>query len=132
MCWSSKTLTKRIATEDIKVFKLVRVISGAFISYYQLFAYDVKRLYKTNIHSVCDHDKYYIFDGFHSYNPKRCRCVKSTVTGQWMVFSDIVFIDGVNSYCRPVECTIPKHSEYYENAFGEIVSNQIIINKIIE
>lgn len=132
MCWTSKTLKKQIATEDIKVFKLGNVISGAFLSYYQLFAYDVKRLYKTDIHPVCDNDKYYIFNGYHSYNPKTCRYVKSNFTGQWMVFFDSYFLDGFNSRCSPVECTIPKHSEYYENEFGEIVSNQIIINKIIE
>lgn len=134
MCWISKTLEKKIANEDIKVFKVGRVNAGEFISYYRDFKYEFNRLYRTDIFILRDLDNNtnYIFDGFHSYNSKTCRYVKSTDTGQWDVFFGSMFIDSINSDCSPVECTIPKHSEYYENEHGEIVSNQIIIKSVLE
>lgn len=132
MCWASETLKKRIATEDIKVFKVVDIIGGKLRSYYYSYRYDFNQPYRTYVKPVFYPDQPRIFNGFHSYNPKKCKYVKDKITGEWHVKCGRIYLDTLNCDCHIVECTIPKHSEYYENEYGEIVSNQIIINKIIE
>ena len=147
MCWSSKTLEKRIANEDIKVFKVGYERNAKLDSYYRWFLYDINRLYETAIHPERFEELYVITQGFHSYNRKKCSyfCkikdniilhkikdiqinVRTKITGKIIDRYYGNIIDSIKIF----ECTIPKGAEYFENEDGEIVSNQIIIKKIIE
>jgi len=133
MCWVSKTLKKRIATKDIKTFKVGDVIDDQLKSYYQDFFYDFNLLYSTNVEPDYIHPYFhYILNGFHSYNFKKCKYFKDKFTNMLSVKSSRIVIDKYYSSASVVECIVPKGTEYYENEYGEIVSNQIIINKILE
>ena len=135
MCWSSKTLEKRIATEDIKTFKVGFVKGTMLYSYYRWFHYDINRLYETTIYPDDIERLYRIYTGFHSYSHKKCSYFCKTEDRHINVQSKIngKLIDRYyDNDIMIFECTIPKGTEYYKNERGEIVSEAIIINKIIE
>ena len=138
MCWSSKTLEKRIATKDIKTFKIGFIKNDRLYSYYKYFLYDFNRLYETTIHSELLGEFYMINQGFHSYNPKKCSyfCnityrhidVQSKITGELIdrYYDNLIFIYDIIVF----KCIIPKGTVYYENEHGEIVSEAIIIKQV--
>lgn len=136
MCWSSKILEKKIATEDIKTFKVGYERVTKLRSYYRWFIYDFNQLYETEIYPEYSEGLYAITQGFHSYNPKKCtyeRCFNEVDKNYSKVQSKTIgkLIDKYFGDTSVFECIIPKGSEYYENEDGEIVSNQIIIKKIL-
>jgi hypothetical protein len=71
------------------------------------------RIEKDHFLSLSNSNSWDIHDGLHSYNNLNCAI-------------NLKNLDEVI-----VECTIPQGSEYFEGTFGDLVSDQLIINKII-
>ena len=137
MCWvSHNTLNKQIASENIKVYKIVNFYSGDLISYFKGFTYEINKLYETEVNPIKDIDCNMISKGFYSYSKNN----KLTFSGGLLYVcanlletSEIYSKYSDNDGLVVVECVIPKNSEYYVNESGEIVSNQIILsNKYID
>ena len=138
MCWMSRTLTKRIATEDIKVFKIGESHGGKFYGMYTGFKYQLNQLYSTHIciREVDYQDIFIGSHGFHSYDPFIVHLdIPENDIIQWAVYAgqrrldfDTFDTDGTN-YVK-AECIIPKGSVYYKNDMGEIISNLIIIKNV--
>lgn len=134
MCWITESkLEKRTASKNLKVFKVGAVFDSYFKSYYYDFLYDFNLTYSTTVEPVClPLGSHYILNGFHSYNPKKCKCAVAETTGWLCVKSGRIDLDIYDNTANIVECTIPKGATYYENKHGEIVSNQIIIKSVLE
>lgn len=117
MCWISYIKPQRhIAEKDITVYKLMDCVYDDYCRSLMMgFKYKYNTLYSIPFLTVTKErsghprykDIYVIREGFHSY-------IEGTL--------------GVNSM-GTLKCIIPKGSEYYIYK-DEIVSNQIIINKI--
>lgn len=137
MCWAtsnSNNFIRNVADNDLTVYKVVKIVNGTIISYFQDYNYEFNKLYKTtlntNIVPYNGVDLLYIDRGFHSY------LVNKDLI-KWMHFepyTEIVF--GTDSYVldfftKIIECTIPKNSIYFINEFKDVVSNKIILNRII-
>lgn len=139
MCLIAENKEKKIALEDIVVYKSGTIgAANHFISTYMHTRYNFDTLYNTELEesdewSCLDYmdsiylDKRYddwnqgkikellcIGQGFHSY-----KNIDRAKTSMW-------------SNESIVECIIPKGAEYYEGVTDLLVSNQIIIKKIIE
>lgn len=131
MCWLGRCIRK-VAKRDITVYKLGFISENNFISLYQDYIYEIKKI---NKEIELKPDLFYkdglgdngaIYKGYHSY-----------------VYISMPY-SGLDSYCRIIylgkkpHCIrllnlyyvaafiIPKGSEYYENSKGEIVSSNII------
>lgn len=114
MCWASVTLNKQVAKQDYTVYKFVKfdTFDTCKSSVYN-YTYTFEKLNKLEQPLMpTEKDSIYIIDkGFHSYIDLKI----------------IYFIEDVTKGCV-AECTIPKGVIYYTNAYGEVVSNQIIIH----
>lgn len=141
MCWISNKAEKRVAKEDIKTFKVgIKMGDNNFRSYYYNHYYMPLQKYETEICVVYIEGEISITKGFHSYNPKFCRVALdiNPWRTRWSVLCEVkgkggALLDWYIGFINTLfiaECTIPKGAEYYENEFGEIVSNQIIIESI--
>ena len=139
MCWNTKLeeyAIKRIATTNITVFKVCYVREGNVISLYRGFHYKLGQLYNQSNLSVFEttfDGKYSVVSqGFHSYNPALVTALRKP--GDYDVkilntsnriylnnfYSTKLTVARVNGY-------IPAGSEYFENEFGEIVSNNLVL-----
>lgn len=127
MCWSTYVPSPRqIAECDITCYKImIQLESGQFMSLFQ------HTLYTENMTSVHLEPKAFFIPqydmclieidrGYHSY--ERIELAKFSFKSNWISESDPLVI---------VECYIPEGSEYYVNLFGEIVSSNIKINKVV-
>lgn len=126
MCWYGSNI-KRIAEEDIKVFK---VVNKKDTSQYYDFLYKFGQLYKSDINidwEGLNNTVISINKGIHSYdlNVKieyfgyAIRAIKSKSGNEILNMHE-------NYIYKLVNCTIPKGSIYYLNDEGEYVSNQLI------
>lgn len=138
MCWfGERNAVLKIAEEDINVFKIAIKSENTIISAYKGFQYKIEQLYETEINLEKGYTFASIDKGFHSYSNK-CRLIKGCSHFGYSAFR-IMFktrlLDSFGRhavpYCR-VDCIIPKGSQYYENEYGEIVSNKIILKKVID
>lgn len=137
MCFNilnSEAKVKHIASEDIKVFKIVSYIKDLVISIHKKYIYEPLKVNSTEdlrIIRTSDPDYSYIDSGYHSY--RNCRIVNYVdclqLSYKFAVYDDII---PVSVALRAVlgEFIIPKGAEYYENT-NEIVSNMIIFTGII-
>lgn len=125
---------KHIASEDIKVFKIVSYIKDLVISIHKKYIYEPLKVNPTEnlrIMRTSDPDYSYIDSGYHSY--KNCRIVNYVdclqLSYKFATYNDIL---PISVALRAVlgEFIIPKGAEYYENT-NEIVSNMIIFIGII-
>lgn len=124
MCWKSKSeVAPKIATSDIKVYKILKVEDGELKSPCQGFKWDIGIIYKTDMTSnPCCEVNY----GFHCMN-----YVPITDGFVWRNPNfDTLF--GCLSRDKIFEAIIPTDSMYYENEYGEIVSNQLKILKPLD
>lgn len=135
MCWVSSQAVKQIAEEDIKVFKIGESHRGRFCGMYTHFEYQLNQLYSTHI-CIEEADYQSVFigsQGFHSYDPSIVHLdIPENDIIQWAVYAGqrrLDFDNVIADYFK-AECVIPKESVYYENDFGEIISDQIIIKNI--
>lgn len=143
MCWCGKLEDKKVATEDIKVKKVVERLKDGYYAYYQeWFEYKLGEVYETTVeprvHKFIE-GVYLIDNGFHSYAwdmEMKSQCggdilVKSTRPncGQ-TIFNNFGKYDQSHKVVV-MECTIPKGTAYWENATGEIVSEKLIVEEEI-
>lgn len=138
MCWSTKKpAVLKMAEKDRSVFKVIKQIDERFSSYFKRFPYEIGKLYETKIGNhkvICGH--LCIEEGFHSYSNK-CKwepLYQVIDTVYRVVFGNLslaIFDSSVIYKPVRVSCIIPKGSLYYENEYGEIVSNKIILKEII-
>lgn len=130
MCLLTRQKKPIILKEDKIVYKLLRASRTAI---YQDFSYDLNKLYKTDICESSDISAYdeiamkrYKFN-FYGLKPG----VISISEG----FHAFTSIERIKKNFVPYsifKCTIPAGSEFYKDATGLCVSNQIIINELIE
>lgn len=125
---------KHIASEDIKVFKIVSYIKDLVISIHKKYIYEPLKVNPTEnlrIIRTSDPDYSYIDSGYYSY--RNCRIVNYVdclqLSYKFAIHDNIM---PVSVALRAVlgEFIIPKGAEYYENT-NEIVSNMIIFTGII-
>lgn len=137
MCYNAfteKARTKRIAGEDIKVYKIVSYIKDSVISIHKNYKYEPLKVNPTEdlrIMKTSDLDYSYIDSGYHSY--RNCRIVNYVdclqLSYKFAIYDNLLSIS-VSLRAVLGEFIIPKGAEYYENT-NEIVSNMIIFTGII-
>ncbi len=115
MCWISNKCVKRVATEDIPIFKYVYLVKAQHcFSFIRFFKYKYGQLYTLDSEIVIKQNStfYFIDEGFHSYDMSKIKEYKNTPC----------LIKGI----------IPKGAIYYYSSLRkEYVSNQIILYKPI-
>lgn len=119
MCWKSKNLiSPKMANNDIKVYKILKVSDESIVSPCFNFHWKLGTQYEAN---VCFKDaKRMIFEGFHSLR----ECPKSSLY-RWYTTNTDLFVKLPGD--RVFKAVIPEGSAYYENEYGEIVSNKLKI-----
>lgn len=125
MCWSSKYYPlKRTASHHLITYKIVNYTTPLKCrSLITWFDYIYKHEYWEPSLEITERKFRYIWEiyrGFHSYS----------LLGKAMEEYDDVSSRHYN--VALVECIIPKGSTFYRNEFYEIVSNRIIVNRILK
>ena len=157
MCWTyydlnDKSPQKLRATKDIHVFKIAFVDEDNTVIPY--FYSDTSLVYEEgkSYHSPLDEpiyqllnkkdpSQYYIINhGLHSYNAKKCKFVikkPSETSLSIVVLNDNEIFLGcfnigqiLNGKMAVMDCSIPKGATYYENEYGEMVSDSLRIDKM--
>ena len=156
MCWEGKKADHKIAIKDVKVIKVVYVKEGKkdnkCYAPYTGYKYTINKLYKTKPLVITGRfSKSSIIErGFHSFSmnvdisfEERHQYLYApydlyTICG-YKFYDNIeniypvTIIEGVREKVvgkfklKLLECIIPEGTEYYENEYGEIVSNKLII-----
>lgn len=109
MCWTNRTLNRKVVEHDITVYKSVIPDLIGCRSLIYNFNYNFNEVYIESFHIEHINDIYYIFRGFHSYKTKSRALNRNPF------------------YKCIVKCILPKGTIYYINNLDEIVSNQIRI-----
>lgn len=127
MCWSSRYCPIKRGTQNlIIVYKVVKYINSSECrSLYTWFKYIYKRAYRypgpLEIREKRDIYRWEIHSGFHSY---------TTMNRALREYEDAITYN--YGKVALVECIIPIGSIFYKNEKNEIVSNKIIINRILK
>ena len=127
MCWIGKK-GPIILDKDMSVFKIVMAKGTDIYSYYQLFRYQLNKLYTTKLDVRNVNGNIVINRGFHSYSTK-CpieRITNHCITVHSMVDDHEIYCD-LSYIVLKQSCIIPSGSIVYINEGGEVVSNQIIL-----
>lgn len=115
-----------IAEQDICVYKIVRSINDFLCSSaMQNFQYQYKILYTQEEPILVQpgyRTSYRIEKGFHSYKTYFKAKKAFYKFSECSLYNDTII----------VECIIPKDSTFYKNEKDEIVSDRIIINRILK
>lgn len=139
MCWTGKIKDHiKCVDVDVNVFKIVGMDNGKILPYFQASlmpeGYEVGKRYQTtlSIHDIQDSsDLVNVFSGFHSYH---CSHYLAEFTKRYVYIGPLPYspgtavtygIDGA-----VMQCTIPKGAELFMNQFGEVVSNEIVVDGI--
>lgn len=136
MCWRSNNPVKKIAEENIHVFKIMKNKENELRSIYAQFLYEINKLYSSNIENpIKHHYKYYdINKGFHSYSIQcKLHITRDKAIYIISIYNDVldVFPSKINGWnIVKINCIIPEGSEYYLNERGEFVSNKIKVISI--
>ena len=144
MCWESKKLKIKTAKKDIPVQKIVHAdkdISGKYTnkchSFYKFFEYILKVRNTTQMSfGVLNTKNAFIGkNGFHSYSNK----VKYTISENNNIsvylnklFSNYTICYYYRDNTTIAKCHIPKGSKYAINEFEEIISNDIVLDELVE
>lgn len=125
MCWSSKyPPIRRSAPTSLIVYKVVAYISPSRCrSFVMWFNYIYKHEYiepYLNIEEFKDIHRWKIYRGFHSF----VSLDKAVEEYEQAALR--------NRRIALVECIIPKDSTFYKNENNEIVSDRIIINRVLK
>ena len=132
MCWTGENIPQ-IAEKDIKVIKAVHYdrIKGIITSAYCNFHYKISSTYSNMQLGIKERvdGTISISTGFHSYNPNKITFKKTF--GVTEIRSKAFYLDHfcVSFICK-LNCTIPKGATYYENKYGEIVSNKLRVDSL--
>lgn len=151
MCWHGILENKKIATEDVKCYKIVlRFVDEPYLCFRPYFRYKNTpmeyEIGKTYHDKIClEITKYTghvtIHKGIHCYDSSVCICSFYGDYGKQYEVSNLLLCTTFSkigtffsrSDCEAVlvECTIPKGTLYYVNDEGEIVTEKLIINKVV-
>ena len=155
MCWFGYITDRHVAKEDMKVFKMLYREPDSFKNFDKDFVRTYKPPYYTGAYklgemrevnglgifptpkpydwywSECEKlKKYKIEEGLHCYSLDKCKCVWDAPYGR--------IINGMKGMIqhypredfkgvlRKVLCVIPKGTVYWENQYGEIVTEKLI------
>ena len=139
MCWTGNKQDHIKCLEfDVKVFKIVGVDNGKIVPYFQASlmpeGYEVGKRYHTtlSIHDIQDSsDIVNVFSGFHSYH---CSHYLAEFTKRYVYIGPLPFSEGIattySTDCVVMQCTIPQGAELFMNRYGEVVSNEIVVDGI--
>lgn len=139
MCWTGNIQDHIKCTEvDIKVFKIVGMDNGKIVPYFQSSlmpeGYEVGKRYQTTLsmHDVqSSSDIVNVFSGFHSYH---CSHYLAEFTKRYVYIGPLPYSSGtaVNYGIdgAVMQCTIPQGAELFMNQYGEVVSNEIVVDGI--
>lgn len=136
MCWCSRTTpVKQIANEDITVYKTLIYGNSKYYNYH--YTLGKLEVLSKDIEVIWDAPYFEIFEGFHSYRISKAVQAMDLHNRYRLYFNDGYnnwYLDAINTLesLELYECTIPKGSVYYDNGFGEVISNQIKVNKLID
>lgn len=140
-CFISKKA--RLAKKDIKVFKFaIEAPSGKVVPYFfsnrSITCYEEGKEYTSKIYYFYGiNNNLVIEEGLHSYNKKLCWYKRNS--GSYYIDIHSLFIspdmyfdirEGVK--LLKLDCHIPKGATYYINLSGEMVSDRLVIDKIIK
>ena len=153
MCWIGKPQDKRIAEDDIivyKVFKMSRLDTNKLFTIYGGYLYEEGKTYSRNIIPVTDSgdlNRIIIENGIHCYS-KKCKFLRYDESDLTMRRASTVHVKFQNEplhyeigtvhnytedmYYYPVvaKCVIPEGTKYYINYLGEIVTEQLTIEYV--
>lgn len=139
MCWIGNIQDHIKCVEfDVKVFKIVGIDDGKIIPYFQASlmpeGYEVGKRYQTTLSMSDirdDSDTVHVYSGFHSYH---CSHYLAEFTKILVYIGPLPYSLGVAvtypNDCVVMQCTIPKGSELFMNRYGEVVSNEIVVDGI--
>lgn len=139
MCWTGNKQDHIKCLEfDVKVFKIVGVDNGKIVPYFQASlmpeGYEVGKRYHTTLSMSDiqdDSDTVHVYSGFHSYH---CSHYLAEFTKRYVYIGPLPYSLGdAVTYgidCVLMQCTIPKGSELFMNRYGEVVSNEIVVDGI--
>lgn len=96
--------------------------------------YEVGKRYNTTL-SVSDiqedSETVHVFSGFHSYH---CSNYLAEFTKRYVYIGPLPFSEGIaTTYSTDgalMQCTIPKGAELFMNRYGDVVSNEIVVDGI--
>jgi hypothetical protein len=146
MCWIGLPENKHIAQEDIKCKKVLLMdkLNRKFVSPYMLTPYE---LYEEYNHKFLPEEleprpgdymanntkgKLIINFGIHCYDYD-IQFVTPVIAGSKRMYAGLSIYEKRGAYSPAiVECTIPKGTLYYENVNKEIVTEKLIIDKILK
>jgi len=148
MCLITEQKKAKIAEEDITVYKEVIIGDEKCMSPIHGFEYKFNKLYTSatlrpkSIIGLRFADDFSIHDirtGVYYFSDKKVNIAGGEVVIDNKCCDYVVISKGFHAYTNferdkdiNVKCIIPKGSEYFEDATGLIVSNQIIIKEIIK
>lgn len=139
MCWTGNIQDHIKCTEaDIQVFKIVLMDKGKILPYFQHSlmpeGYEVGKRYNAtmSISEIQDSsDTVAVFSGFHSYH---CSHYLAEFKKDQVYIGPLPYTSGFAvTYCTDcalMQCTIPKGAELFMNRYGEVVSNEIVVDGI--
>jgi len=152
MCWISDELKPITSDGTVRIFKICLKIKGKLCGYwFDSFIYELNKEYNTEM-DISYHkgiQKYIGYQGFHSYDATQCKVHKfidreynkvrlSSLRfgGTYMKSYNIAhytIADSIDSdeYAFLIEGYLPKGTQYHVNRHGEIISNKIVLTKII-
>ena len=147
MCLITEQKVAQIAEEDIIVYKDVILGDEKCMSPVHGFKYKFNRLYTSatlrpkSIIGLKFADDFSMHDlrvGSYYFSDKKVNVARGEIVTDNKCCDYVVISKGFHSFKTKdrsyynVICIIPKDSEYFEDATGLIVSNQIIIKEIIK
>lgn len=158
MCWTKNASPlpplPLVSDGTVKIFKVCKMRFGNLCGYwYTSFNYILGQEYQTALEVSYNktHKKYIGNQGFHSYDASKCK-VNPTEIGDILgrvtrvnlevvirfnnslynitnyLLKDNLFKDA-SAYL--IEGYLPKGTQYYVNEYGEIISDKIVLSKII-
>lgn len=127
MCWEGYKSQRRVAEEDIEVYKIGLVRDNIFICEFQDYAYEKGVANKELVLKEEHYGLGYITinEGYHSYKRVSVKCDSLLGSIKYIYRGSRIqpYSDGLFHLATFI---IPKGSIYYENLDGEIVSSNIL------
>jgi hypothetical protein len=138
MCWTGKIQDHiKCVDVDVKVFKIVRMDKGKILPYFQASlipeGYEVGKRYQTmlSVSDIRNDNAVAVFSGFHSYH---CSHYLAEFTKTLVYIWPLPYSTGISvtypDCCALMQCTIPQGAELFMNRYGEVVSNEIVVDGI--
>jgi hypothetical protein len=150
MCWYGKLLSKQVAKKDIHCKKVIaynpkdKYYFPYYVIYGDIRRYEIGKTYTSNLEirnirmshvDLLQHC--HIEDGLHCYSwdvtvvANKVDNSAFTITAKTGGIAYYSFDEPQLRYPILVDCIIPKGATYYENDYGEIVTNTLKLVKII-